>query len=151
MSNSATPWTVARQDSLSFTMSRSLLKLMSTELVSSGAIQPSRPVSPSSPDLNLSQHQGLPVSLLFTLGGHRIGASASVSPSSESSGWISFRIDWFDLLADHGILKNGNSDRFYFLGFQNHFGRWLQHHLDKLKMCTFWCGWSGVWPINCIL
>ena len=49
---SATPWTAARQASLSFTISQGLLKLIS--------IQPSHPLSSSSPPaFNLSQHQGL--------------------------------------------------------------------------------------------
>ena len=53
-----TPWTVALQASLSFTISWSLPKLMSIELVD--AIQPSHPLLPSSPHgLNLSQHQDL--------------------------------------------------------------------------------------------
>ena len=47
----ATPWTAARQASLSITNSRSLLKLMSIGLV--------MPLSPSPPTLNPSQHQGL--------------------------------------------------------------------------------------------
>ena len=51
----ATPWTAARQASLSFSISWSLLKLMSIE---SDTIQPSHPLSPPSA-LNLSQHQGL--------------------------------------------------------------------------------------------
>ena len=51
----ATPWMAARQAPLSITNSRSLLKLMSIELV-----MPSHPLlSPSPPALNLSQHQGL--------------------------------------------------------------------------------------------
>ena len=54
----ATPWTAARQASLSFTISRSLLKLMSIELV-----MPSRHLIfssfPSPPAFNLPQHQGL--------------------------------------------------------------------------------------------
>ena len=55
----ATPWTAARQASLSITNTQSLLKLMSIESVSD-AIQPSDPLSsPSSPAFNLSQHQGL--------------------------------------------------------------------------------------------
>ena len=59
MFDSATPWTAAHQTSLSFTISQSLLKLMSIESVSD-AIQPSHPLSsPSPPALNLSQHQGL--------------------------------------------------------------------------------------------
>ena len=49
------PWTAAHQASLSFTISLSLLKLTSTE----STIQPFYPLSlPSSPALNLSQHQG---------------------------------------------------------------------------------------------
>ena len=57
----ATPWTIAHQDSLAFTISWSLLKLMSIELVMPfNHTQPSHPLSsPSPPVLNLSQHQGL--------------------------------------------------------------------------------------------
>ena len=44
---------------------------------------------------------------LFSLGGQSIGVSASViSPSSEYSGLISFRIDWLDFLAFQGTLKS---------------------------------------------
>ena len=51
-----TPWTAAYQASLSFTISLSLLKVMSIE----SAIQPSHRLShPSLLALNLSQHQGL--------------------------------------------------------------------------------------------
>ena len=54
----ATPWTTARQASLSITNSQSSPKHMSNWV--SGAIQPSHPLSsPSLPALNLSQHQGL--------------------------------------------------------------------------------------------
>ena len=65
------------------------------------AIQPSHPLSsPSPPDLNLSQHQGLfqRVSSL-----HQVAKdwsfSFSISPSNEYSRLISFRMDWLDLLA----------------------------------------------------
>ena len=52
----ATPWTAACQASLSITNSRSLLKLMSTELL----MPSNHPLSsPSPPALNLSQHQRL--------------------------------------------------------------------------------------------
>ena len=56
----ATPWTAARQASLSFTISQTLLKLMSIE-----SVMPSNHLNlcclllPSPPALNLSQHQGL--------------------------------------------------------------------------------------------
>ena len=46
------------------------------------------------------------MSQLFTSGGQSIGASASASVLHEYSGWISFRIDWFDLLAVQGTLKS---------------------------------------------
>ena len=71
------------------------------------AIQPSHPlVLPSSPALNLSQHQGLfqGVGSLWWL--KYWSFSFSINPSNEYSGLISFRIDWFDLLAVQGTLKS---------------------------------------------
>ena len=57
MPDSATPWTAARQASLSITNSQNLLKHVHWV---SGAIQPSHPLSaPSPPAFNLSQHHGL--------------------------------------------------------------------------------------------
>ena len=46
------------------------------------------------------------MSQLFASGGQSIGASASVLPMNGYSGLISFRIDWFDLLAVQGTLKS---------------------------------------------
>ena len=47
------------------------------------------------------------MSQFFASGGQSIRASASaISPSKEYSGLISFRIDWFDLLAVQGTLKS---------------------------------------------
>ena len=72
-------------------------------------IQPSHSLSPPSPPaLNLSQHQGLyhirwPKYWSF---------SFSISPSSEHSGLISFRIKWFDLLAFQGNLKSSPAPKF---------------------------------------
>ena len=72
------------------------------------AIQQSLPLSPSSSSaLSLSQHQGL----FWGLAVHRrwptvLELQLSISPSNEYSGLISFRIDWFDLLAVQGTLKN---------------------------------------------
>ena len=102
----ATLWTVACQASLSFTFSWSLLRLNSIE-----SVMPSN-------CLILCHHLLLlpsvfpasgsfPVSCLFTSGGQSIGASASaLNPSNENSGFIFFRIDWFDLLAVQGTLKS---------------------------------------------
>ena len=46
------------------------------------------------------------MSQLFASGGESTGASASISPSNEYSGLISFRMDWLDLLAAQGTLKS---------------------------------------------
>ena len=98
----ATPWTVARQASLSITNSRSLLKLMSIE-----SVMPPNHLILWHPLLLCLQ--SFPVSgsfqtsQLFTSGGQSIGFSASAT--NEYSGLISFRIDWLDLLAVQGTLK----------------------------------------------
>ena len=106
MSNSATPWTVARQASLSIANSWSLLKLMSIELV-----MPSNHL--------ILCHLLLLLPLIFP--SIRVFSSKSVlgirwpkcwsfsfniSLSNEYSGLISFRIDWFELLEVQGTLKN---------------------------------------------
>ena len=70
------------------------------------AIQPSHLLSPPSPlVLSLSQNQGL-----FQWVGslHQLAkdSSFSISPSNDYSGLVSFRIDWFDLLAVQGTLKS---------------------------------------------
>ena len=59
------------------------------------------------------------MSQFFTLGGQTIGvsASASVSPSNDYSGLISFRMDWLDLLAVQGTPKS-----------------LLQHHSSKASV-----------------
>ena len=81
----------------------------------SDAIQPSHPLlsptpshplsSPSPPALNLSQHQGLFQWVRSLHQGPKYW-SFSISPSNEYSELISFRIDWFDLLAVQGTLKS---------------------------------------------
>ena len=92
-----TPWTVACQASLSSTISRSLLKFRSIELVMlSNHLILSRPLL-----LLLSVFPGIRVYFLMTL--HISwpkywNFSFSISPSNEYSGLISFRIYWFDLL-----------------------------------------------------
>ena len=101
-----TPWTVARQVSLSITNSQSLLKLMSI-----GSVMPSNHLIPCHPLLLpppifpsnrvFSNESALPIrwpkywSFSFNIG-----------PSNEYSELITFRMDWFDLLAVQGILKS---------------------------------------------
>ena len=75
----------------------------------SDAIQPSHSLSsPSSPTVSLSQHQVLEVS--NTPKYWRF--SFSIGPSNEYSGLISFRMDWFDLLAVQGTLKSPPTPQF---------------------------------------
>ena len=93
------PWTAKCQASLSFTISQSLLKLMSIELVT-----PSNHLILCLPLLLLAQSfpasGSFPMSQLFASGGQSIGASASASVLPVNIlGLISFRIDWFDLCA----------------------------------------------------
>ena len=73
------------------------------------AIQPSHPLlSPSPPTFNLSQHQGLFqwVSFFRIRWPKYWSFSFNISPSNEYSELISFKIDWLDLLAVQGTLKN---------------------------------------------
>ena len=102
----ATPWTAARQASLSITNSRSSLGLMSIE-----SVMPSSHLILCLPLLFLPP---IPLSirvlsneLAFHIRWSKYWSfSFTVSPSSEYLGLISYRIDWFDLLSDQGILKS---------------------------------------------
>ena len=100
----ATPWTEARQASLPITNSRSLLKLMSIELVMpSSHLILCRPLFllPSIfPSIRVFSDESV-----LHIGWPKYW-SVSFSPSEEYSGLISFRIDWFDLLAVQGTLKS---------------------------------------------
>ena len=105
MSNSATPWTAARQASLSITNSQSLLKLMSIELVMpSNYLILCRPLllPPSIfPSIRVFSNESV---LCIRWPKYR-SFSFSISPSSEYSGLISFWMDWFDLLVVQGTLS----------------------------------------------
>ena len=106
VSDSANPWTASCQASLSIINSQSLYKLMSIELV-----MPSNHIIFCHPLLLLPsifpRISVFLMSQLFASGGQSIGASAfSISPSNDYSGLISFRIDWFVLLAIQGTSKN---------------------------------------------
>ena len=102
----ATPLIAARQASLSITNSRSLLKLMSTE-----SVMPSNHLILCYPLLLLlSIFPSIGVfsneSALCIRWPQDWSSSFSISPSNEYSGLISFRMDWFDLLAAQGTLKS---------------------------------------------
>ena len=101
-----TPWTAACQASLSFTLSQSLLKLMSTE-----SMMPSNHLILCHPFLLLpSVFPSIRVfsseSALCIRWPKYCSFSFSISPSKEYLGLISFRIDWFDLLAVQGTVKS---------------------------------------------
>ena len=102
----ATPWTAARQASLSFTNSRSLLKLMAIELVlPSNHLILCRPLLllPSIfPSIRVFSSE----SVLRIRWPKYWSLSFSISSSKEYSGLISFRMDWLDLLAVQGTLKS---------------------------------------------
>ena len=101
-----TPWTAACQASLSITNSRSLLKPMSIESVMpSNHLILCRPLLllPSIfPSVRVFSNE----SALHIRCPEYWSFCFSISPYSEYSGLISFRIDWFDLLAFQGTLKS---------------------------------------------
>jgi len=101
-----TQWTAAHQASLSITNSQSLLKLMSIESVMpSNHLILCRPLLllPSIfPSIRVFSNE----STLYIRWPKYWSFSFSISPSNEYSGWISFRMDWLDLLAVQGTLKS---------------------------------------------
>ena len=106
-----TPWTAAHQASLSFTTSWSLLKLMSIE-----SVMPSNHLVLCRPLLLPSVFPSIKVfskeSVLHIRWPEYWSFSFSISPSNEYLGLISFRIDWFDLLAVQGTLKSSPTPQF---------------------------------------
>ena len=102
----ATPWTAARQASLSIINSRSLLKFMSIESVMpSNNLILCHPLllSPSIfPSIRVFSKE----SVLHIRWPKYWSLSFSINPSNEYAGLISFRMDWLDLLAVQGILQS---------------------------------------------
>ena len=100
------PWTIARQASLSIANSWSLLKLMSIESVmqSNHLISCHPLLLPPSifPSIRVFSNEWV----LHIRWPKYWSFSFSISPSSEQSGLISFRIDWLDLLAVQETLKS---------------------------------------------
>ena len=110
------PWT-AHQDSMSFTVSQSLLKLMTIEsIISSNCLILHRPclLLPSVfPSIRVFSNE----LSLHTRWSRYWSFSFSISPCNEYLGLIPFRIDWLDLLAVQRTLKN-----------------LLQHHSSKASV-----------------
>ena len=101
-----TPWTAACRASLSITNSRSLLKLMSieSEMPSNHLILCCPLLLPPSifPSIRVFSNE----SALYIRWPKFWSFSFSISPCNEHSGLISLGIDWFDLLAVQGTVKN---------------------------------------------
>ena len=103
----ATPWTAARQASLSIANSQSLFKLVSIELVMpSNHLILCRPLlllTSIFPSIRVFSFEK---SVLQVRWPKYWSFSFSISPSNEYSALISFRMDWLDFLAVQGILKS---------------------------------------------
>ena len=116
----ATPWTTARQASLSITNSQNLLKLLfiESEIPSNHLIlcRPLLLLPPIFPSIKVFSNE----SVLLIRWPKYWSFSFNVNPSNEYSGLISFRMDWVDLLAVQGTLKS-----------------LLQHHSSKASI--LWC------------
>ena len=115
--DSATPWIKARQASLSIINSRSLLKLMSVEMMmSSNYLILGFPLllPPSIfPRIRVFSNE----SVLHIRWPKYWSFSFNIRPSNEYSGLISFKMDWLDLLSVQGTLKS-----------------LLQHHSSKASI-----------------
>ena len=112
-----TPWTAARQASLSITNSRSFLKLKSIRsMMPSNHLILCHPLL-LPPSIFPSIRVFYSETVLHSRWPKYWHFSFSISPSNEYSGVISFRIDWLDLLAVQGTLKS-----------------LLQHHCSKASI-----------------
>ena len=124
-----TLWPAAHQTSLSFTISQSVLKLRSVELVipSNHLILccPLLFLASIIPSIRVFSNE----SALCIRWPQYWSFCFSISLFSEYSGLISFRIDWFDLLVVQGALKN-----------------LFQHHSSKESI--FWCLASFMYQIS---
>ena len=128
----ATPWT-AHQASLSITSPQGLLKLLSIKsVIRSNHLILCHPLLllPSIfPSIRVFSNE----SVLHIRWPNYWSFSFSINPSNEYSGLISFRIDWLDLLAVQGTLKNP-----------------LQHHSSKASIlrCSAFFKLEAMWYIG---
>ena len=117
MSDSVTPWTAAHHTSLSITNSRSLLKLMSIELVMPSnhliLCHPLLLLPSVFPNIRVFSNE----SALHIRWPKYWSFSFKISPSNEHLGPVSPRIDWLDPFAVQGTLKS-----------------LLQHHSSKASI-----------------
>ena len=115
-----TPWTAARQASLSLTNSQSLPKFKPIKSVTSSSrlilCHPLLLLPSIFPSIRVFSSE----SAVHIRWPKYWSFSFSISSSKEYSGLISFKIDWFDLLAFQGTLKSV-----------------LQHHRSKAAIS--WC------------
>ena len=115
-----TPWTAARQASLSITNSQSLPKPMPIKSVMPSnhliLCHPLLLLPPFIPSIRVFSNE----STLHMRWPKYWSFSFNISPSNEHPGLISFRMEWLDLLAVQGTLKS-----------------LLQHHSSKAS--TLWC------------
>ena len=112
----ATPWSAARQASLSTTSSRSSLRLTSESVMPSSHLILCRPLLLMPlipPSIRVFSNE----STLHMRWPKYCSFSFSIIPSKEIPGLTSFRMDWLDLLAVQGTLKS-----------------FLQHHSSKVSI-----------------
>ena len=140
MSNSATPWTAAHQASLFITHSQSLFKLMSIESVMpSNHLILCHPLlfpPPVFPSIRVFSNE----SVLHIRWPKNWSFSFNISPFNEYSGLISFRIDWFDLLAAQVTpqiksIKSSVLSLLYGSVLTSINDRWKNHSFDYMDLC----------------
>ena len=141
-----TPWTTARQTSLSITNTWGLFKLICIE-----SVVPSNHLILCSPLLllsSISQHIRVfsSESVLCISWPKYRSFSFNISPSNEHAGLISFRMVWLDLLAVQGTLKSSPIPQFksinslvlsflYSPALTSTYDYWQNHILDKMDLC----------------
>ena len=141
-----TPWTATHQASLSFTISWSLLKFISIE-----SVMPSSHLILCHP-LLLLPSVFPSIRIFFNESALRNrwpkywSFSLSISPSNKYSGLISFRIDWFDLLAVQGTLKSLLQQHdskvsvplcsaFFIVQLSHLYDNWQNHSFEYTDLC----------------
>ena len=149
-----TPWLTARQASLSITNSRSSLKLTSIESVMpSNHLILCRPLllPPSIfPSIRVFPNK----SILHMRWPKYWSFSFSISPSKENPGLISSRMDWLDLLAVQGTLKNllqHHSSKASILGCSAFFIVQLSHPYMTTRKTTALTRWTFVVKVMSLL